>query len=252
MARSRLIRRENSGDLVPQPDPTKLTTEAAQRAADQFRREIAGLRELIDIRSDGAFNAVNIRIDAMEKWTALLAEQHPQLRTELKQQSGQFAEVLERVRREIAEEIKHVREEIGHLREINNEKFRSVELQFAERDIRNDRQVVVAQQAIETALDTARALADQQNAANAVAQQKSEASFTKQIDQIGVQITTLAGSLQDRITEIKERIDRGEGSDLGSRQMRDEHRLDITGIIQGISVVIAFITVLVIIFVNHK
>lgn len=37
-------------DLVPRPDPTKLTTEAVERATLQYRRELTALRELLDVR----------------------------------------------------------------------------------------------------------------------------------------------------------------------------------------------------------
>lgn len=39
-------------DLVPRPDPTKLTTEAVERATVQYRRELTALRELLGIRID--------------------------------------------------------------------------------------------------------------------------------------------------------------------------------------------------------
>jgi hypothetical protein len=35
-------------DRVPQPDPTRLTNDAFDRAAEQFRREVAQLKELIE------------------------------------------------------------------------------------------------------------------------------------------------------------------------------------------------------------
>ena len=60
----------------------------------------------------------------------------------------------------------------------------------------------------------------QQNEANTVAATKSETSFTKQIDQIGTLIATLEKSLTDRITELKERIDRGEGGTSGAKEQR--------------------------------
>jgi hypothetical protein len=39
-------------ELVPRPDPTKLTTEAVERATLQYRRELSQLRELIETRLD--------------------------------------------------------------------------------------------------------------------------------------------------------------------------------------------------------
>ena len=49
-------------DLVPRPDPTKLTTEAVERATTAYRRDLAALRELFETRLGG-----------MDKATELLA-----------------------------------------------------------------------------------------------------------------------------------------------------------------------------------
>ena len=271
MPRWRMTRRARDNgpsnyELLPRLDPTRLTIH-------MLRREVATLRELIETRMDAAAVAtgdrfayiertVDLRVAALERWTALLGEQHDQIRGEVDKDVKLLRRGNRDVRGEIAGQVtsigdviaanrRSVQQEIDHQRDLRDEKFAGVERQFTERDIRNDRQVVVAQQAIETALDTARALADQQNAANAVAQQKSEASFTKQIDAMGLRIDTVQKVFDDRILEVKERIDRGEGSQLGARHVITEKRLDASQWIAIMAMIASVAFVILVAFGKH-
>jgi len=45
--------RAPGGGWVPVPDPTKLTDEAIERATVQYRRDLDGLREIIETRLAG-------------------------------------------------------------------------------------------------------------------------------------------------------------------------------------------------------
>jgi len=53
-------------DLVPRPDPTKLTTEAVAQATLQYRRELAQLRELIENRLDISDEALDRRAQSFQ------------------------------------------------------------------------------------------------------------------------------------------------------------------------------------------
>lgn len=172
---------------TPVPDPTKLTTDAVNLATTQMRRELATLREIIEAR--------------------ILAGEH----------DGHLQlEGLRSVRPEIERQIKH-------LRELHAERFSSIELQFKERDVRTEQAATASQQALNAALLAAKELVGQQNTANVEAAAKAEASFTKQIDQIGVIISTLEKAITDRILELKERIDRGEGQGQGATGVRGQY-----------------------------
>jgi thymidylate synthase len=102
-----------------------------------------------------------------------------------------------------------------HLRELNSDKFGSISLQFAERDVRTTQASVATDSALKAALQAAKELVGAQGEASAAAAVKSETSFTKQIDQIATIIQTLEKSVDGRLNELKERIDRGEGSSSG-------------------------------------
>lgn len=54
-------------ERVPQPDPTRLTNAAFDRAADQFRREVEQLKELLTLRMDSRDKMLDERYDTQTK-----------------------------------------------------------------------------------------------------------------------------------------------------------------------------------------
>jgi hypothetical protein len=113
---------------------------------------------------------------------------------------------------------------IDHLFDLHEEKFRSVAVQFVERDVRTDQANRAAKEALDAALLAAKELIGATNLANAAKQDKSEDNFTKQIDQLTTLITTNQSATDARITELKERIDRGAGGSEGAQFQRVETR----------------------------
>jgi hypothetical protein len=217
-------------DWRPIPDPTRLTTE-------QLRRELATLREILETRLDAMDRATELATAQ----AVVIGQQVEQTRDRLREETAadvrQLRELLEtrldgmdraiRLHAEIIDRVPAERDTaIKHLEELHDEKFGSIALQFAERDVRSEQATEGAKQALDAALLAQKELVAQQNEANSAATAKAEASFTKQIDQIGTIIQTLEKALDARITELKERIDRGEGSTAGAAGSRSERRLD--------------------------
>ena len=181
-------------ELLPRPDPSRLTT-------DQLRRELSGLREVLTARLDG-----------MDRATSLLSE------------------TVNRTPTVIQTEIAHVREliqeKLGTLGGQAEEKFASIELQFVERDVRTGQAATASAQALAAALQAAKEAVFEQAQAAAKAADKTELSFTKQIDLLLAQIKALGDTFGDRLAELKERIDRGEGSSIGTASYRADRRED--------------------------
>jgi len=194
---------------TPVPDPTKLTTDAVGAAEDRLRREMSTLREIIEARILALENDAELRL-------VNIREIRPQTERQVK-----------------------------HLQELHDEKFTSIELQFKERDVRTDQAASASKQALDAALLAAKELVGQQNTANVEAAAKAEASFTKQIDQIGVIISTLEKAITDRILELKERIDRGEGQGQGERSQKVETRSSNTFVLGAIG--LAFTALLIVV-----
>lgn len=208
------------GEWRPIPDPTKLTTE-------QLRREVSRLREILETRLDG-----------MDRATELASAHVTGVRKEIEQIRG-------RLREETATQVEQLRE----LLETRLDGMdRAIALQFTERDVRAEQAAESAPQALGSALSAQKELVAQQNDANSAATAKAEASFTKQIDQIGTIIQTMEKATDARITELKERIDRGEGSTAGATGSRSE-RAQVTGqILMMLSVLAAVIGLLILAF----
>jgi hypothetical protein len=189
-------RREDDppGGLLPRPDPTVLTT-------SQLLREIAGVREYIDSN----VHVLEQRFADIDRAT--------QLRREA------FESRVQSLNDVVEERFKALDQRF----DVIAERFTSVAKQFDERDIRGQQQAEASGAALAAALQAAKELVGAQGEASAAAAVKSETSFTKQIDQIGTIIQTLEKALDARITELKERIDRGEGTTQGAVDQRAAH-----------------------------
>lgn len=86
------------------------------------------------------------------------------------------------------------------------EKFKSVQVQFQERDIRIEQASRDSKIAIEAALQAAKEAVAEQNKSSAMAIAKSEAATTKQMDAIGMMIQSTTKSLDDKISDLKDRL----------------------------------------------
>lgn len=106
---------DNIGELLPRPDPSVLTTA-------QLLRAIAAERDI----TTGQIAVIKERLDAMDRATSLVAHN------------------VDKVPSEITEQVTHLRdlnsERFGSITTQFDEKFKSVALQFAERDTRGERE----------------------------------------------------------------------------------------------------------------
>lgn len=241
-----------AGGWQPVPDPTRLTTE-------QLHRELATLREIIETRLGGMDRATELVGTEATAVRGEIEQIRDRLREETTAQVGQLRELLEarfdgmdraiRLHAGIIDRVPAERDlAIKDLELLHDEKFSSIALQFVERDVRSEQASEGAKQALDAALLAQKELVAQQNEANSAAAAKAEASFTKQIDQIGTIIQTLEKALDARITELKERIDRGEGSTSGAAGSRSERRLDTGQVLTTLSVLAAVIGLLILAF----
>jgi anthranilate/para-aminobenzoate synthase component I len=124
-------------------------------------------------------------------------------------------------------------------------RFGSIQQQFIERDVRTEQAATASASALAAALQAAKEAVFEQAQAAAKAAEKTELSTTKQIDQIQLQIKTISDSFADRIAELKERIDRGEGQSAGATGQRTETRLNAGSIVSGALLLIALLTFII-------
>ncbi|MGV8972260.1 MAG: hypothetical protein ACOH10_08045 [Rhodoglobus sp.] len=175
--------------VVPAQDPTPLTREALSTA-------VADLRE----RLDDAVGTRQREMAALEKTFMILIDGHISTLTTL---------------------------HVGDIRVIN-EQFAAIAQRFTERDVRTEQAAVAGASALAAALQAAKELVGAQGEASAAAAVKSETAVTKQIDQITELIRTGNAASDARVTELKERIDRGEGAVAGTHDTRLDVRANIS------------------------
>lgn len=101
----------------------------------------------------------------------------------------------------------------------HEERFKSIAVQFAERNIRTEQISRDSKVAVDAALQAAKEAVGEQNKSSALAIAKSEAATTKQIDQIAVIIQTTNSGMNDKIDDIKDRITSIESKKTGSSEM---------------------------------
>ncbi|HXJ26379.1 MAG TPA: hypothetical protein VNH17_11790 [Streptosporangiaceae bacterium] len=124
-----------------------------------------------------------------------------------------------------------IQTEISHVRELIDERFGGIDKQFAERDVRTEQAAKASKEALDAALLSAKELVSQQNDSNTTKAEKTEQNFTKQID-----------NALDRISEIKERLDRGEGSTSGAAGIRTDQRLNLSTVIAAVATLVAVLS----------
>lgn len=200
--------------IVPSPDPSALTTASLNQAKaelkDDYRDRLASLHLILATR-----------LDAMDKAAILLAESVNRVPT-----------LLDR--------------EIGRLQSLAEEKVLGIEKQFRERDIRAaaaetaqkesaSAASIAAQTAVNAALQAQKEAAAAQNESNAAAITKSEASAIKQMDGILALLASNNNALNDKITVINGRLDRGEGG----------HSAFSANLSTGISIIAVLITLMI-------
>jgi hypothetical protein len=205
-------------------------------------KAVAGLRDLVEGR-----------LGAMDQATQLLAQDLRNVPTAVERDIVALRELMESKLDAMEQAVVlqnsasaafpvEVRTEISHLKALHEERFTSIGTQFTERDIRTDQASKAAKEALDAALQAAKELVNAQGEASSAAAVKSETSFTKQIDQIGTIISTLEKALDARITELKERIDRGEGSSSGMAGQRTDQRASIGTVIAAVATLVAVIS----------
>ena len=156
-----------------------LRSDPTQLTTEQLLRELRHLRDTIETR-----------LSAMDKATELSNENFTRVPTDTDKQ-------------------------ISHLKALHAEKFTGIQLQFHERDVRSAAAEDAAKVAVNAALQAQKEAAAAQNASNATAIAKSENATLKQIDGILALLGSNNIALNDKITVINGRLDRGEGKETG-------------------------------------
>src|SRR5665647_2442945 len=168
---------DKSASVFPVPDPTVLTTRQLLREIEILRGAIDDKVEVSQREAAALKVLLFVRIDAIERATALRAR------------------VIDDLPADNARQI-------GHLRELMDERFVSIGVQFEERDTRSEREARDNKLAVLTAFAAQEKRAVAQNESNALAISKSESATAETIktnQELGksttdAQVTTILAS----------------------------------------------------------
>ena len=111
-----------------------------------------------------------------------------------------------------------IKTEIEVLSRVTDQRFSSIETQFEERDKRTEQLSLADKTAIAAALQAQKEAAGSTNESNSVALAKMENNFTKLIDQGQTLLNSVAKNMDDKINDLKSRLDTGEGQNKGKTE----------------------------------
>lgn len=151
-----------------------------------MRREVLSLREVLEAR-----------LDAMDKAIVLLQTTQDRLPEAIRAAVHQLERLLEQ--RFVTAD----------------ERFGAIQLQFRERDVRDERTAVSTQEAIKAALDAQREMWALQNASVAQGMTRIEAAGMKQNDTVVTLFQTSASAQSEKVDDLKQRLTLMEGRTAG-------------------------------------
>ena len=164
--------------------------------------------------TDAAMEVLGERLSAMDRATSLLDETVNRVPTE-------------------------VTKEVTHLRELTEEHFASIALQFKERDSRSEREARDSKIALDAALAAQKEAAGEQNKSNMLAIDKSEKATAETITKLAESVKAQNQSLSDKVDDLKERVNGTEGRAQGAGAYRTEARSNLTVVISVVAAIIA-------------
>jgi hypothetical protein len=204
VARARVVRHDvpaagSGGDIRPIPDPTALTSAAVEQAT-----------EVAKDYTDGRIAVLLQRLDGIDRATELLNQTVTRVPTE-------------------------TQKEVGHLNGLMEVRFGSVQVQFAERDTRQERESRDNKIAVDAAFAAQKEIAAKQDESNARALEKSEKGTEKTIDGLAGKID----DLKERLVSIEARVVAIESGRLAVRASTQETGTARAGTLQLVAVSVA-------------
>lgn len=182
-------------------DPPILTTQ-------QLWREIAALKELLLTKSESIDKAVGVAHQDLVR-----------VPTEVQRAVAAAKDVIDEKFVSVNTKFDSLDKFREDLAALINEKLAGVQKQFEERDIRVEQSARQTETAVNAALTAAEKAVGKQNESFTVSINKSEAATMKQIDQQAALIGSATKSLDDKITDVKDRLTRIEGQGSGKNAL---------------------------------
>jgi uncharacterized protein YoxC len=209
---------------------TVLLTERAKEFDARFdaqERALSLAREA-DLRNQGSLiKVIETRFDAMDKATNLLSDTVNRFPTDVELRVAQLKAVHD-------ERFKGIESKVEDLAS-------GMVVRFQERDTRSERESRDAKIAVEAAFAAAKEAVAENNKSSALATDKSEIAFTKQIDAIQLLITATNKAIDDKVADLKARADNGSGRSGATADFRALSLSTITIVVAIVGIIAYFI-----------
>lgn len=215
------------------------------RVPTEVEKGVSGARALYLEKFDAASRETNEKFNTVHQ---VALEKFAQTMSKFKDIGNQFDERYHLFETKFANVDKQFTERYN----LFQGKFDGVEKQFLERDERANLIANSAAKAIEAALISAKAAVDKQNEAFQLSINKSEASTTKQIDQLATLVSTLTKGFDDKLNDLKDRITRNEGSDSGKKEKETTSSLNWGIVFGAVGMVGGIIATIVLVMKLHS
>lgn len=218
-------------------------------ATEQFQREHESLREILEARLDATDMATKLRLDAVTDIGPTTDRLIDHLRglheARFDSLDGQLIFLREYAQTQLTSVREFLTREIEASARVTAGKFEAVNTRLDERDKCLDQMQRDTRNSLRTALASAKEFVVLQNQASNAANSKTEVNFTKQIDALSAVLAAGNKALDDKITDLKTRMDSGEGRQGGARASRAERRDDFGQIIATVAVFLTLVGLLI-------
>jgi hypothetical protein len=185
---------------------------------------------LVSLRTElrTQFDAVSTRFQSIDKATELQHDDLVRVPTQVDRAVGALRELLlAQIRAEMAE----VGGKLNALGEVSEERFRGVQTQFNLLKQATEQLDLANKTAIAAALQAQKESAGETQKSSQAAIAKSEASTSESIKALTAAFTTEIKGANDRINDVKSRLDRGEGIGSGGHQQKIEGNTNLFAVV---------------------
>lgn len=225
MATTRRQSGYDSGDFRYDPltDPTRLTTA-------QLLREVSNLKELVETRLTGMDEAVKllaIKSSSSPTIGEVVARMDTKFQctddelTTVENATHSFRDRIPLLIKDgVAINLALQEEKFASIEGLIEVRFDGIQTQFVERDKRTEQLSLADKTAVAAALQAQKESAASTNESNTIAINKMENNFAKLIDQTQALLQAVARNTDEKINDIKGRLDRGEGKITGAIDLR--------------------------------
>jgi hypothetical protein len=206
------------------PDPSLLTTSA-------LLREISTLKEQLQEALRGEVRIIMTRIEGIEKAIQKASDDYTRVPTLLDRE-------VTNIRALTDEKFATLAIRLDGADERRAEKFRAIEVQFVERDVRTDQATRASQQALDAALAASKETMSEQHRSMLAALSEIKATWAKQTDSQTSLFQTETRALRDIAGTLEQRLTRIEAAALGSQGAKQEQHMGASFVISIIALLL--------------